>query len=587
MISFTGAGTGLTGTAASLTAGNVTTNANLTGDVTSAGNATTLATVNSNVGSFGSTTVVPVITVNGKGLITAVSTATIAGGGVTSVNSRTGAVTLALNDVPASYAAVAATGSTQGTATALTNDYNNVNSGTGGVTLPTLATGRIVIIKNNTASSINVWCNSAGGGTIDGAGNSSAWVINPQVTEIFIYTSSVNVNMVNRAVITGGFGYTTVFRDASGNINGNNLVASGQFTGAGTGLTGTASSLTVGNATTAVNITGTLAVSQGGTGATTNTGSGSAVLSTAASVSGMLISTTAAITAAGSTQGTATALTTDFNLVTTVAAATGVILQVGATGKQVTVVNKGANPLNVYPQTLSSIDLLSPNSPLVLAVNSMVTFVATSANNWYTTANEAMQVTDDTSTNATYYPLFAVSNTGTTLSKISSTKLNFNPSTGVLTSTSFTGAGTGLTGTAASLNIGGNAANVTGTIAVANGGTAATTAAQARINLGLQTGSTLSDILASGTTAQRDSSPAAGYTRLNTDKSQLEVYNGTAWVSSGAVGAGGNSVFFENDQTVTTSYTLTSNKNAMSTGPITINTGITVTIPTGARWVIL
>ena len=37
---FTGPGTGLTGTAASLTAGNVTTNANLTGPITSSGNAT-------------------------------------------------------------------------------------------------------------------------------------------------------------------------------------------------------------------------------------------------------------------------------------------------------------------------------------------------------------------------------------------------------------------------------------------------------------------------------------------------------------------------------------------------------------------
>jgi hypothetical protein len=41
--SFSGAGTGLTGTAANLTAGTVTTNANLTGDVTSVGNATTIA----------------------------------------------------------------------------------------------------------------------------------------------------------------------------------------------------------------------------------------------------------------------------------------------------------------------------------------------------------------------------------------------------------------------------------------------------------------------------------------------------------------------------------------------------------------
>jgi hypothetical protein len=62
-------GTNISGTASSLTAGHVTTNANLTGDVTSSGNATTLATVNSNVGSFTNAS----ITVNGKGLITAAS----------------------------------------------------------------------------------------------------------------------------------------------------------------------------------------------------------------------------------------------------------------------------------------------------------------------------------------------------------------------------------------------------------------------------------------------------------------------------------------------------------------------------------
>lgn len=56
------------------------TNANHTGDATGA-TALTLATVNSNVGTFGSTTLAPVITVNAKGLVTAVTTATITGGG--------------------------------------------------------------------------------------------------------------------------------------------------------------------------------------------------------------------------------------------------------------------------------------------------------------------------------------------------------------------------------------------------------------------------------------------------------------------------------------------------------------------------
>ena len=52
-------------------------------------------------------------------------------------------------------------------------------------------------------------------------------------------------------------------------------------------------------------------------------------------------------------------------------------------------------------------------------------------------------------------------------------------------------------------------------------------------------------------------------------------------------GGGTDKVFYENDQTVTASYTLTTNKNAMSAGPITINSGITVTVPSGSSWVIV
>lgn len=58
---------------------------------------------------------------------------------------------------------------------------------------------------------------------------------------------------------------------------------------------------------------------------------------------------------------------------------------------------------------------------------------------------------------------------------------------------------------------------------------------------------------------------------------------GTASIG-GAVGSGGDRVFFENDQVVTTSYSITANKNAMTAGPVTINNGVTVTIPSGAAW---
>ena len=46
-------------------------------------------------------------------------------------------------------------------------------------------------------------------------------------------------------------------------------------------------------------------------------------------------------------------------------------------------------------------------------------------------------------------------------------------------------------------------------------------------------------------------------------------------------------VFYENDQAVTANYTITSGRNAMSAGPITINTGVTVTVPTGSVWTIV
>lgn len=45
--------------------------------------------------------------------------------------------------------------------------------------------------------------------------------------------------------------------------------------------------------------------------------------------------------------------------------------------------------------------------------------------------------------------------------------------------------------------------------------------------------------------------------------------------------------FIENGQTVSSNYTITTGRNAMSSGPITVNNGITVTIPNGSTWTII
>jgi hypothetical protein len=65
------------------------------------------------------------------------------------------------------------------------------------------------------------------------------------------------------------------------------------------------------------------------------------------------------------------------------------------------------------------------------------------------------------------------------------------------------------------------------------------------------------------------------------------ISNNAITVAAGAVGGGTDKIFWENDQTVTTSYTLTSNKNAVTAGPVSVNTGVTVTIPTGGVWTVV
>ena len=104
-----------------------------------------------------------------------------------------------------------------------------------------------------------------------------------------------------------------------------------------------------------------------------------------------------------------------------------------------------------------------------------------------------------------------------------------------------------------------------------------------------KTSATGSAIVPAGTTGERDGFPTAGYFRFNSTLGKFEGYTGTAWgsVGGGATGGGSDEVFFENGQIVTTNYTITNGKNAMSAGPITINSGVTVTVGTGEVWTIV
>src|SRR5246500_4277317 len=128
--------------------------------------------------------------------------------------------------------------------------------------------------------------------------------------------------------------------------------------------------------------------------------------------------------------------------------------------------------------------------------------------------------------------------------------------TGILKSTTSTGA---LTIAVASdfpilnQNTTGTAANVTGTVAIANGGSGQTTANTAlNAFLPSQTGNANKGLVTDGTN--------------------------TSWQTEYPTGGSGDKVFFENQTNVTQNYTVTSGSNAMSAGPITVNTGVTVTV---------
>ncbi len=96
-------------------------------------------------------------------------------------------------------------------------------------------------------------------------------------------------------------------------------------------------------------------------------------------------------------------------------------------------------------------------------------------------------------------------------------------------------------------------------------------------------------LIPKGTTAERPLVPVDGEMRYNTDTNQFEGYQGGAWgqLGGGATGGGGDEVFVENSRIVTTNYTIPVGKSAESVGPITINSGITVTVSSGERWVVL
>ena len=92
-----------------------------------------------------------------------------------------------------------------------------------------------------------------------------------------------------------------------------------------------------------------------------------------------------------------------------------------------------------------------------------------------------------------------------------------------------------------------------------------------------------------GTTNERPGTPNNGMIRYNSTLSRYEGYSGSSWgtLGGGATGGGTDQVFYTNGQSVSTDFTLSGSLNAMSAGPISIASGVTVTVSSGATWTVV
>ena len=79
------------------------------------------------------------------------------------------------------------------------------------------------------------------------------------------------------------------------------------------------------------------------------------------------------------------------------------------------------------------------------------------------------------------------------------------------------------------------------------------------------------------------------YTLPTSDGSANQVLttDGSGAVSFAAAAGAADGIFYENSTTVASNYTITSGKNAMTAGPVTIASGVTVTVPSGSRWAVV
>ena len=306
-------------------------------------------TGNANVGNLNATLITGTLTTNNQPNIKQVGTLDYL------IINTTGSLGMGNGNITAGNISLIAAGSANlgNSATAnyfIGNFYGTANTATS-------ATNASALLQN-TSTSTTVYPTFT---TSSANGNSSA-----------VFNTSISANLANASITATTF---------VGALSGAATTAGTANSVAGANVSGTVSSATTaGTVTTPAqgNITSV------GTLTSLNSSGNITAPSHIANTGYFVRSVSASVSAAGTVQGNATALTTEFNRVSTVTSGSGVLLPSATAGMAIAIVNSSANSLLVYPATGAAINSLSTNVGYSHETLATLQYIAISSTQWYT-----------------------------------------------------------------------------------------------------------------------------------------------------------------------------------------------------------
>jgi len=630
-----GAGTGL----ASSTTNPITTSGTLR-----------IADTTVTAGTYGSQTSVPTIIVNAQGQLTsatntaiAIAASQVTSGSFTVAQGGTGATTFTANGIvygnSTSALQVTAAGTTgqilignTGAAPSWSSSLptgfavTSFSGGSTGLTPSSATTGAVSLGGllgstyggtgvNNGSATLTMAGNVTHAGaftqTITATGNTSVTLptsgtlVNTAVTTLSSLASigTVTSGTWNASLIAGTYGGTGVNNGSFTITLGGNLTTSGAFN---TTLTATAAtsvtlptSGTVMSSVTALPgaVTGTPSASNylRGDGTWATTGTVTSVGFTGGIISVATATTTPALTVAG-TSGGIVYFSSGTTWASSAALAANAIVIGGGAGVAPSTTTTGTGVLTAIGNTVDTTSGLATGAVTTLSSLSSIGTIATGV--WNGTAIGAAYGGTGLASYAVGDILYASG--ATTIAKLADVATgsvlvsggvgvapaySANPTLTSLTAAALYG-GTGV-GSALTLQ------STTGigssdSIVMKVGNNGATTALSIATTGIVSFPTTGAIVIPSSTTGNRPTA-STGMLRFNTTTVAFEGYNGTAWgsIGGGATGGSTDQIFYLNGQTVTADYSIPSSQNAGTFGPVTVNGGVTVTIPSGSTWSIV